>query len=109
MVSVNSAQPLPAAALERLAQRPPGAPAAERPSLMRRLAAAFRDETAVAPSEVPAPEPQLMPQPVTQPMTQQFAPTHAQTPQQMPPQLAAQYMRPVPQQRRAGAKGWGAA
>ncbi|MGE3857476.1 MAG: signal peptidase I [Dehalococcoidia bacterium] len=110
MVSANSAQPIPASALERLAQAP--AAPAPRPGLMRRLAAAFSDDTPPAPApaafEAPAPvapPANVSPMPAAAPMQ---APMQAQAyaqqqPQQQPaaPQYAAPYAPPAAYQQPA--------
>ena len=94
MVSANSATPLPAAALERLAQRPAVDASAPRPGLMSRLVAAFKDDAQPAAGEVSAsaaqPEPAAQAMPQVEPMQADQMAQMAQMAQsaQMPQQLA---------------------
>ena len=91
MVSANSATPHPAAALERLAQRPAVDASTPRPGLMSRLVAAFKDDARPAAVEASAPIEEVEPQPVEQavPQMQPMDPMQAA-------QMAAQMAQPMP-------------
>jgi signal peptidase len=95
MVSANSATPLPAAALERLAKRPPVT--IERPGLMSRLVSAFKDDAEpAAQSEMMQPQMMQAAQMQTEPMMNQqpMQPAPHQMPQQMTQQMPP--VQPLP-------------